>query len=235
MGKSQSPACESCQSRDFSVFSKLPQNELISLTACKKYNRYNKGHFLFRPADEATGVFCISQGTIMIYSITHNGNLQIIQLAGAGDLVAYEAVLAATNHKHFAKAIDDSLICFIPKNHFMQMLEENHPLEMVLMQKMSLEVINSDKRITSMTTKAIRERVAESLLYLNQFFQCKSTHEGNRAISLSSEDIASYTGATPETVGRILRDFEKAKLIKWEKHVIRILNFNEISKIASSL
>lgn len=226
------PACQSCPTRRFSIFSKLPHQELAKLDACKGCNKYSKGHLLFYEGANPTGVFCIYQGTVKIYRTTGDGKMQIIKLAGAGNLVGYEAILSQGNYKYFAEVIEESLVCYIPRQHFLQMLKDNHPLTTSLMHQMSLDLINSDKRTTSMATKPVRERIAEALLLLNEFFSSKGIRDTHAGIKLSREEIASFAGTATETAIRILSDFRNQKLIAMGKRSISILNKAKLSAIA---
>lgn len=231
MSKPEFPACESCSTRHLSIFEKLAQDELVKLSASKGCNQYRKGHLLFFEGANPTGVFCISSGTVKIYRMAGDGKVQIIKLAGAGDIVGHEAILSNGSYKYFAEVIHESVVCYIPKYHFLQMLKENHPLTTTLMQQISLELINSDKRTTSMATKPVRERVAEALLLLHDFFISKNKSGSNPDITLSREEIASYAGTATETAIRILSEFRNDNLIKLGKRSISILNETKLSKI----
>lgn len=226
------PSCQSCPNRHHSVFSKLNHGELEKLDSCKGANKYSKGHLLFFEGANPTGVFCISRGTVKIYRMTGDGKVQIIKLAGPGDIVGYEAVLSHSHYKYFAEVIDEAVVCYIPKHHFLQMLKDNHPLTATLMQQLSLELINSDKRTTSMATKPVRERVAEALILLNEFFNSKKVNGSHPVISLSREEIAAYAGTATETAIRVLAEFKSGKLIEMGKRSISIINETKLSKIA---
>jgi len=232
MKKPDFPSCVTCTNRKLSIFFKLSHEELEKLNDCKGCNQYGKGHLLFFEGSRPTGVFCISKGTVKIYRLTAGGKMQIIKLCGAGDIVGHEAILAQTPYKYFAEVIEKSLICYIPKHHFLQMLKENYALTTTLMRQISLELINSDKRTASMAAKPVRERVAESLLLLNEFFKSKNQNERYPEISLSREEIASYAGTATETAIRILSDFRNDELITVGKRSISILNEERLSKIA---
>lgn len=229
--KPEFPSCATCVNRKHSLFCKLPEGELEQLSDCKGCNQYSKGHLLFFEGARPTGVFCIGSGTVKIYRMSGDGKLQIIKLAGVGDIVGHEAVLAQSHYKYFAEVMTESMVCYIPKNHFLHMLKENQSLTAMLMLQISLDLIHADKRTTSMATKPVRERIAEALLLLQEFFHTKNkdTHPD---ISLSREEVAAYAGTATETVVRVLSDFKQHKLIELGKRSISILNEAKLSKIA---
>lgn len=229
--KPEFPSCVTCVNRKNSLFCKLHQNELEELSDCKGCNQYHKGHLLFFEGSRPTGVFCVSRGAVKIYRMAGDGKMQIIKLAGAGDLVGHEAVLAQSHYKYFAEVLDEALVCYIPKGHFLHMLKENQMLTAMLMQQISLDLIHADKRTTSMASKPVRERVAEALLLLHEFFHSKNK-DTQPEISLSREEVAAYAGTATETAVRVLSDFRQHKLIELGKRSISILNQAKLSRIA---
>lgn len=229
--KPELPSCVTCTSRKYSVFCKLQQGALEQLSDCKGCNHYLKGHLLFFEGARPTGVFCISSGTVKIYRMTGDGKTQIIKLAGVGSLVGHEAVLAQSPYKYFAEVIEEALVCYIPKNYFQQMLKENHALNALLLHQISLDLIHADKRTTSMATKPVRERIAEALLLLHEFFHAKNNNALSE-ISLSREEIAAYAGTATETAVRVLSDFRQHKLIELRKRSVSILNQPKLTRIA---
>ena len=82
----------------------------------------------------------------------------------------------------------------------------------------TIKVLSSDLKIaeqmvTNMAQKHVRERIAEVLLLLKDFF---GLEEDNITINtvLTREDIANMAGTTTETTIRVLSDFNKSKIIK---------------------
>ena len=79
----------------------------------------------------------------------------------------------------------------------------------------------------------MRERLAETLLFLHQTF-----HEDNQqsenliTVTLPREDIANIVGTATETVIRLLSEFKNDKYIDMEGKKIRILNRVALEKIS---
>jgi len=78
----------------------------------------------------------------------------------------------------------------------------------------------------------VRERIAETLIVLRDFF---GTEENNVTLNtiLSRENIADIAGATTETTIRVLSDFQKAGIIELAGKSIGILNVKELLRIAN--
>ncbi len=188
---------------------------------------------MYLEGSRPTGVYCINEGLVKIYRAGSDGRVQIMKLAGPGDLAGHEAVLTEGNYKSFAEVVETSMVCYIPKNHFLKMLTENHSLTTALMAQISQELIDSEKRVTSLATMQVRERIAESLLALQEFYSSKNKGKQAPVISLSREELAAFAGTAPETAVRILSDFRQGKLISVGKRSISIVNRSGLLEIAN--
>jgi CRP-like cAMP-binding protein len=81
--------------------------------------------------------------------------------------------------------------------------------------------------------KSVRERLAETLLFLQITFQDENTlDESLIAVTLPREDIANIVGTATETVIRLLSEFKADKLIDMEGKKIRILNKSALERIS---
>jgi CRP-like cAMP-binding protein len=75
----------------------------------------------------------------------------------------------------------------------------------------------------------VKGRVAEALLALEAQFG--KNEAGYINIDLSRQDLASYTGATYETVFRVINDLLAEKLIKLNGKSISIINHSTLLKL----
>jgi CRP/FNR family transcriptional regulator len=91
----------------------------------------------------------------------------------------------------------------------------------------------ADERIQSLAQKSVRERLAETLLFLQKTFQDDSMTDNNLiSVTLPREDIANIVGTATETVIRLLSEFRTDKLIDMEGKKIRILNRGALERIS---
>jgi CRP/FNR family transcriptional regulator len=91
----------------------------------------------------------------------------------------------------------------------------------------------ADERIQSLAQKSVRERLAETLLFLQITFQDENTlDESLISVTLPREDIANIVGTATETVIRLLSEFKADKLIDMEGKKIRILNKTGLERIS---
>lgn len=76
-----------------------------------------------------------------------------------------------------------------------------------------------------MAQKSVRERLASSLLQLQEIY-------GNDPINLSREDLANYVGTATETLIRFLKEFKEDGLIEIRTRKVFVLNVKKLYQIA---
>jgi CRP-like cAMP-binding protein len=127
--------------------------------------------------------------------------------------------------------LEDTISCFIPRKAFIDLLDENPHISKSLLKALSHELGVVEERVQSLAQKSVRERLAETLLFLQTTFSTEQ-NEDVISITLPREDIANIVGTATETVIRLLSDFKSDKLIELEGKKIRILNKKGLEKIS---
>jgi CRP-like cAMP-binding protein len=90
------------------------------------------------------------------------------------------------------------------------------------------ELKESEKRMRNLAHMPVIGRIANSLLTLSEKFGTDA--EGNINMTLSRQDLASYTGTTYETVFRILNELAAAKVITINGKNIHITDAVKLSE-----
>ena len=230
----EQPECATCESRTRSVFCDLRGNDLEFLSNEKGCNAYKKGQVIFNKGSYPQGIFCIRDGKVKVYQVGDEGKEQIVRLAKSGDILGYRAVLSGDRYSSSAEALDDAKICFVPKQAFTKLIEQNGILSMQLMKLLSHDLKEAEHRITELAQKPVRERVAEALLYLQQIYGFEADGQ-TLNIAMSREDIANLVGTATETTIRLLSEFKSDEVIRLNGKKIAIINQKQLIRIANVL
>ncbi len=100
-----------------------------------------------------------------------------------------------------------------------------------MMKILSDELRKAEEKITHLAQKPVRERMAETILFLKETYG--TDVEENINVSLSREEIANIVGTATETAIRLLSEFNKDNMIELSGKKIKILNTNKLTKIAN--
>ncbi len=159
-----------------------------------------------------------------------DGKDQIVRLAKPGDVIGYRALMADTNYSASAVALDEAVVCFIPKSQFLELISHNMEFSAGLMKLLSQALGEAEERMVQMAYKPVRERLAEALLLLQKTYN-KEEGQDNFTISISREDLASIVGTAKETTIRLLSEFKDENIISAKGSNITILDSDKLYKI----
>jgi len=230
--KLESPSCVACQSRLTNVFCTLTDEQLVSLSVEKSCNIYKKGQLVFFEGNRPTGLYCVNKGKVKVFQIGMEGKEQIIRLAKDGDILGYRSLISGEMYTASASIIEDATICFLPKKSFFDLLQTNSELSTRMMKLLSNDLKTAEKRITALAQKPVRERMAETILMLKEFYGLDNEKLTIRA-NLSREDIANIVGTATETAIRILSEFRSEKIINLVGKKIQIINNDALIRAAN--
>lgn len=230
--KTENTPCESCSSRKFSLFNEVSQEHLCLISAQKNYVSHKKGQTLFYEGTRPLGLFCINEGSVKVYRTTSNGKEQIIRLANGGDFLGYRALLGEEHYAASATILEDAKVCFIPKETFFHLLSIDSDLRNKLMKLVCHELGQMEEKVSDLSQKTVRERLAHTLLMLKDTYGVDGEENTKIDIALSREDLASIVGTATETVIRLLSEFKSDGYVSFEGKKIRVLNARALSKTA---
>ena len=225
--------CKQCITRQLNSLGELTKDELIRVSGCKTSLFIKRDEVLFEEGKYINGIFCIKDGICKVTKMSTNGRDQIIKLVKRGDLLGERSLISeeVTNLK--ATALNDMEVCFIPKEEIIRDLKSNTSFTMSVLKDMADSLKEADNIIVDMAQKTVKQRLAETLLFLNKSFGSDNKEEPLN-IELSREDIANIVGTATESAIRLLSSFKKEKLIHLKGKKIYILNPNKLKVIANS-
>ncbi|MFD2244948.1 Crp/Fnr family transcriptional regulator [Pontibacter ruber] len=224
------PDCQNCASRHGSLLGCCKGSELDEVSASKSCFVYKKGQMVFHEGGKPSGLYCINSGKIKITKMGSDGKDQIVRLAKPGDVIGYRALMADTNYSASAVALDEAVVCFIPKSQFLELISHNMEFSAGLMKLLSQALGEAEERMVQMAYKPVRERLAEALLLLQKTYN-KEEGQDNFTISISREDLASIVGTAKETTIRLLSEFKDENIISAKGSNITILDSDKLYKI----
>lgn len=228
----QQLSCQHCQARFGSIFCKAEGEQLATLNASKVCSLYKKGQVIFQEGAHSFGIYCINSGKIKLSHSGDDGREQIIRLVKAGDIMGYKALLSGERYTATAIALEDAQVCFIPKDLFLSVLQSDPSLSLEMMRILSSELRKAELKITHLAQKPVRERLAETLLFIHETYGVESDGQ-TLNVRLSREEIANLVGTATESAIRLLSEFKKEGMIELEGKKIRLLNMKSMIKTAN--
>ncbi|MDX9882746.1 MAG: Crp/Fnr family transcriptional regulator [Prolixibacteraceae bacterium] len=225
------PTDEEADLSGFQLFKKLTDQEFAQLNFDKTCSLYKKGNIIYREGSRLTGFYCITRGILKIFKTGIDGKEQIIRFAKKGDIIAYRSLLSQELACTTAKVIDEAVLCHIPYQTLLYLIQNNWQFSHHMLQIVCRELREANDYITDIAQKTVRERLAEVLLLLKDNFNLDNTN--TLQISLTREELANMVGTATESVIRLLSEFKQDKLIDLQGRKIKFLDTPKLTRVAN--
>lgn len=225
-----SSKCEQCIVRQFSSLKALNKEELLKMAECKTSYTIKKGEPIFEEGDTTNGIFCIKDGVCKLTKLSANGKDQIVKLVKPGELLGQCSLISEEPTNLSAVALEDMEVCFIPKKEIMEFFNENNQFSMNVMKTICGDLKDADDHMVSLAQKSVKERLAETLLHLEDTFG--KNEDGSLHIQLSREELAGMIGTATESCIRLLSEFNKTGLIELIGKKIAIVDRNKLKRMS---
>ena len=222
--------CEQCIVREFSSLKALGKDELLQMANCKTSYVIKKGEPIFEEGESVNGIFCIKEGVCKLSKLSANGKDQIVKLVKPGELLGQRSLISDEPANLSAVALEDMEVCFIPKTEIMGFFNQNNQFSMNVMKTICGDLKEADDHMVSMAQKSVKERLAETLLYLEDTFG--KNQDGSLHIQLSREELAGMIGTATESCIRLLSELNKSDIIDLTGKKITIVDRNKLKRMA---
>lgn len=216
-----------------SVLADLPVEDLEVLTAHQSEQDYSKSEIVFREGGMPSGIFYILDGKVKKYKVDKDGKEQIIYVANTGELLGYHAVLSDDRYPDSAAALEQSRVAFIPKEDFLQVIQQSPILSKQLLKALSHEFGVLANSLTLFTQKSVRERLAVQLIVLREKYKVNFKEGMLVEINMSRDDLANLVGAARENVVRLLSEFKESGIVETSGRKIIVKDVTRLIAIAN--
>ena len=200
---------------------------LPAIDTNRKTFHVNKGEEFIKEDEKVNGIYFVYQGSIKVHKKWGEKEL-IIRFAKKGDIVGHRG-LGNETYPISATALEPSLVCLIEIDFFLSSLKVNPNYLHQLMLFFADELNVSERKMRNLAHMPVKGRVAQALLTIQEMFGIKEN--GCIDLTLSRQDLASYTGATYETVFRVLNELVEEKLIKLSGKDISITDPQKLTAV----
>jgi len=222
--------CEQCIVRQFSSLKALNKEELLRMADCKTSYTIKKGEPIFEEGEIVNGVYCVKEGVCKMTKLSDNGKDQIVKLVKSGELLGQRSMISDEPANLSAVALEDMEVCFIPRSEIMGFFNSNNQFSMNVMKTICDDLKDSDTHMVSMAQKNVKQRLADTLIYLEETFG--KNEDGSLHIQLSREELAGMIGTATESCIRLLSELNKLGYIALTGKKITITDKSKLKRLA---
>ncbi|KGO95103.1 Crp/Fnr family transcriptional regulator [Flavobacterium subsaxonicum] len=203
--------CDQCRVRQSTSLRALTTQETVVIENCKTSHIIKKGEAVFSEGENINGIFCIKQGICKLTKLSANGSEQIVKLIASGELLGQRSMISEEPVNLSAVALEDMAVCYIPKKQVMAFFNRNNQFSMAVMKTICSDLKAADDHLVTMAQKPVKQRLAETLLYLLDNFGTDA--DNSLQAKLTREELAGLIGTATESCIRLLSQLNKSKVI----------------------
>ena len=210
-------------------FSSQPANLQRLLVERGEVVSLAKDSWLFGESEEVSGLSAVLHGSIRGYAPLANGETVLVEVAGPGMWFGQIGLLRRAKRLLTATAATESQLLVIPRRE-LQRLAKEHPALWESFAELSLHqlqwVMTSLVEVLALPPRA---RLAARLAALVS----RSTRRDSAAaeLRLTQADLAEMIGLERKAVHRILKAFERERLVAVDYGAVRILDRRGLERI----
>ncbi|WP_255572319.1 Crp/Fnr family transcriptional regulator [Cellulophaga sp. HaHa_2_1] len=220
-------ACESCVNANCLINRNVSSEQVALFSNEKTEITCKKGQQFIIEGAPVNGLFFILKGKVKVYRTGIHGKEQIVRFAKEGEIIGHRGFGTEEYYSIGAIALEHTELCYFSKDTLQKALKSNASFAYDLMLFYADELNRSEAKVKSISQMTVRERVVDTLLYINRKFKDKN---GFLNLALSRREYADYAGTTEEQVIRIFSSLKKENLIHTKGKKVGIINVDLLKR-----
>lgn len=192
-----------------------------AISANKKNFFVKKNEVIFKEGDPVEGIYFVLSGNVKVHKKWGRDKEIILRFASNGAIFGHRG-LDTKIYPISATALEDGVVCYFNLDFFEASLKVNNEFTYKLMMFFVKDLQESETKMRNLAHMSVKGRVAQALIYLEKQFALKE--DGFINIRLSRQDLASFIGATYETVFRVINELLKEEIVAAHDKYIKVIN-----------
>jgi CRP/FNR family transcriptional regulator len=211
------------------LFAGLPEDDMKKLNSSGIYRSYKPGELIAGPSDRIKAFFIVVWGSVKLHRSSPDGHEQTLYIFGPGEPFCMTAMEDGTFPAD-ATALTETRILILPANVLESIARSEPALLLNIMSVLIKRLKETMYLIEMLSMKEVPQRLAAWLLHSSvlqggiDMLQTGMTHR----------ELSKLLGTTPESLSRAFRRFKDEGVLELNGRIIKILNRDLLSNIASN-
>jgi CRP-like cAMP-binding protein len=217
--------------RSSPLLSALDDKQLEQLAGQIQKRKLVKKEILFLQNDMVNGFYIVAEGMIKISKFSAEGREHILHLASAPATFAEATLFDTKGFPANAEALEESLLYFVPKAAFLEIIGDSVEVHQLLLDRMSKWIRRLTDIIYSLAFRDVETRIA-SYLKQRSHDACGKTCNGCKFdLGIEKAVLAAHLGTIPETFSRALKKLQDHEIISIDRSAITILDAEALDQL----
>jgi CRP/FNR family transcriptional regulator, cyclic AMP receptor protein len=202
----------------------LGREDADALLALTRRRRVPRTQPILRAGAAGDDVVIVLEGRVKLVAYGVDQREVVLGIRGPGELIGEMAALGGQRRTATAVAVDDVEAGYLAAEELRTFLAEHPGVALVLIRMLVQRLSEADRDRIDLATQDSVGRVAKRLVELAADHGTPQGAGTRIELSLTQDDLASWTGATRETVSRALRLMRRLGWVATDHRSITVLD-----------
>lgn len=219
--------------RRIPLFVGLDDAGLDRLAGLSRLVHLPRKHAVFSEGEEHGGMFVVLDGLAVVYTISDEGRMLILDVCRPGDTLADVPLFdeRATRYPAHARTTRDSELLFLAREPFLGFLKDHPVVAWEMLRRFAASMREMSLRLEGVTLRDVRSRLARYLLREVDARGLGRDPRPSLELSLTKGSIASYLGTVNETLSRTFNRLVRDRVIAVDGPRITVLDLDRLKRL----
>lgn len=195
----------------------LFEDPVVHLT-CSRVLEYQKEAVIYSPVHPSANLYMILRGTVKVHRMGDDGREVIVDIYGVDEFFGESALLNSHNRSEGAVALEQNTRVMSWTSSVVEDLMVERPrLGVALLQMLAQRCIHCARRIESLATDSMEQRLARTLIHFSERLGCVTEDGSFQIMPLTHELISQYIGTSRELVTRYMNQFRRLGYLRYSR------------------
>jgi len=193
----------------------------VAHLTCSRVLEYQKEAVIYSPVHPSANLYMILRGTVKVHRMGNDGHEVIVDIYRADEFFGESALLNSQARSEGAVALEQNTRIMAWASSLVEDLMVERPrLSVALVQMLAQRCIHCARRIESLATDSLEQRVARTLIHFSQRFGRAMEDGSAQIMPLTHELISQYVGTSRELVTRYMNQFRRQGYLRYSRQGI---------------
>lgn len=214
--------------KNIPIFKGLKESDYEQIFSKGKILNYPKNTTLLHQGENVDRILFILDGKVKVSQIGEDGNQVLLRVLGHGQPLAAVTVLENDLSPATAFSLEPTKVFALKKDQFLDCMSKHASISLKITQLLLKRISELQQRLREMATECVEKRIARTLIRFVKSHGKESKEGVLIDFPLTRQDLAEFTGTTLFTVSRLLKNWEKEKILKSGRKKVILLNLEKL-------
>lgn len=219
--------------RHVPFFTMLSDDDIRQINQRFREQGFEPGEPIYYAEDPASRLYVVAAGKVKQMRHTLTGQDVLLDILSEGDFFGSLSVLGDEKYPDTALAQTNVCALSIDAEGFGEILKTHPPVALAVLNITGQRLRDAQEAIRQLSAHSVDQRLAYTLLKLAAKLGEAQDVGMLIQMPLSREDLAAMTGATPETISRIMSQFQKEGWIESGRQWVAVRDSDALAAVAA--